>query len=135
MQLGTTVCSGITGITDNLGNAYVVNKLMTTKFPLNGVLMQLATTLARKGLWLDLRWAPREDNVFADQLTNEDFQNFDPSKRLDIEWDDIPTDMLDKLVKAMEGFHEEVEKQRARKRQAGKATGNTKKRRRKEVWG
>eukprot|EP00969_Alexandrium_andersonii_P298755 13207213-Alexandrium_andersonii.AAC.1 len=39
-------CLCLEGTTDNFGNQYAVKKFMTTKFPLCGVLMQLASRLA-----------------------------------------------------------------------------------------
>ena len=44
------------GITDNQGNSFLLNKMMSTKFPLNVILMQAATTLETSGHWLDLTW-------------------------------------------------------------------------------
>ena len=38
--------------------------------------MQLSALLARARLSLNLKWRPREENVEADQLTNEQFDAF-----------------------------------------------------------
>ena len=128
---GFTRCSGITALTDNLGNSYVTKKLMTTKMPLSAVLMQLTTTLARKGLWLDLTWCPREENVLADELTNEDFTHFSEELRMPLTWGQVPTDVMAKLLEAMKGFSEEIQN---RKQQRTPRTTGRKKRRIKEVW-
>lgn len=138
IQRATTFCSGISGVTDNIGNSYVIKKLMTTKIPMCAILMQLTSILARKGLWLDLRWTPREDNTFADQLTNEDFNSFSMDKRVDIRWEDVPKDVLEKLVKALEGFVEDVESRRAARKAENLKSGPApwkKKKRSKETWG
>ena len=50
---------------------------MTTKQPLAAVLMQLATELSYRGMWLDLRWTPGELNTEADDITNEIYDKFD----------------------------------------------------------
>jgi len=42
------------GITDNQGNGFIVQKLLTTKWPGAAVLMQLSEVLMRRGLWLEL---------------------------------------------------------------------------------
>ena len=58
------------GRTDNKGNSHVVAKLLTTKFPLCAVLMQLTSDLGTRGVDLDLAWIPREENILADELSN-----------------------------------------------------------------
>jgi hypothetical protein len=58
----------ITGTTDNRGNSFAVAKLMTVKFPLCAILMEIAAVLHRRNQDLDLAWAPREQNVEADEL-------------------------------------------------------------------
>ena len=127
------------GLTDNAGNAFVVAKLLTTKFPLAAVLMQLATMLSSRGLWLDLEWVCREDNVEADALTNSDFSLFDPSRRIPVCWADIPHEVLTSLVSQGEAFLVELEGTRALKKTARQAPldGIRMKRRRKvrEPWG
>ena len=40
----------VTGATDNQGNPYAINRLMTTKFPLNVLVMELATMLEEREL-------------------------------------------------------------------------------------
>lgn len=136
LQHGSMTCSGISGVTDNIGNSYVIKKLMTTKIPLCAVLMQLTSILAAKGLWLDLRWTPREDNIYADALTNEDFTHFSADRRVEIEWKDVPTEVLNKLAAALDGFVQDVETRRAQKQKANRSAGTSRKKKRiKEVWG
>ena len=69
----------LTGGTDNQGNAYIVQKMLTTKMPVAAILMQLATDLHQAGLWLELNWLPREENTEADALTNGDSVGLIPS--------------------------------------------------------
>jgi hypothetical protein len=66
--------------------------------------MQLTTTLARRSLWLDLAWVPREENKEADELTNEEFQSFDPARRMEISLKDLDLDVLEKLLEVSESF-------------------------------
>ena len=75
----------ISGTTDNLGNKAVVARLMTTKFPLVAVLMELSAQLLKRGLALELNWAPRLQNLQADALTNADFRGFDPKLRVHVD--------------------------------------------------
>ena len=60
--------SFIGGATDNQGNPYAVNRLMSTKYPLNVLVMQLAVSLEESQTWLDLQWVPREENALAEKL-------------------------------------------------------------------
>ena len=61
-----------------LWNAFVVDKMMMTAFPLCMVLMELSVQLHGLGAALNLGWVPCEQNV----VTNEDFSAFDGAKRL-----------------------------------------------------
>ena len=74
----------LTAMTDNQGNAAALSKMMTTKFPLCAVMMEIASTVAKQKIPLRLHWTPREQNVEADELSNEKFHRFDPKKRVDV---------------------------------------------------
>ena len=63
----------ITGGTDNKSNQSLQNKNMSTKWPLLAVHMQVSAELLSCGTRMKLRWRPREQNVPADSLTNQDF--------------------------------------------------------------
>ena len=58
--------------------------MMTTKFPLNVVLMELSEQLRVREVELLLDWVPREQNVEADALTNGEFMAFDPARRIEV---------------------------------------------------
>jgi hypothetical protein len=77
----------VTGLTDNKGNAHVLQRFMTTKFPLSAVLMELAMWLPSiaEVHGLSLLWVPRLQNEEADALTNEDFSGFDPKLRIHVD--------------------------------------------------
>lgn len=122
-----------TGLTDNQGNQFVVRRLMTTKFPLCAVLMQLTSTLADRSLWLDLEWTPRESNIEADALTNNDFTGFDPALRIPVDWDSFPKKVLEDVLAAGLGFEKSIKDMRERQ----KSLPTLRKRKRKvpEVWG
>ena len=72
----------LTGATDNRGNEFVVNKLLSSKFPLCCVLMELVEQMSLRRVALDLRWVPREDNVLADALSNFDTSAFAKDKEV-----------------------------------------------------
>ena len=132
--VGDQIATIIEGVTDNQSNSYVIKRLLSTKLPLAAVLMELATCLAEKGLWLNLTWTKRENNQLADDLTNEEFHQFDLSNRIDLRFEDLPSKILDRVNTLATQFVEELE---ARKRsKALKPVSHRKKRRRvKEAWG
>ena len=57
---------------------------MTSKFPSTLILMELAEEIAAKRCELRLRWLRRDDNQFADDLTNEKFDAFDMKFRIQL---------------------------------------------------
>ena len=63
--------------TDNQGNAFLLDKMMTTKFPLGIILMELAHQLGLRRAVLRAEWLPRLQNEEADALTNAGFHTFD----------------------------------------------------------
>eukprot|EP00971_Amphidinium_carterae_P059856 1183982-Amphidinium_carterae.1 len=99
----------VTGKTDNRGNSFIVKKMMTTKFPLALVLMQLSRLLARRRMVLDLQWCKREENSLADDLTNEDFAQFCPENRLHIEYKDIDLGWASQALLEEASFRKELE--------------------------
>ena len=63
--------------TDNRGNSNLVSRLLTTKFPLCILLMELAAQLQDRGAELRLHWLPRLQNEEAG-----DYSRFDKRLRL-----------------------------------------------------
>ena len=70
----------LSGSTDNKGNSHAIAKMMTTKFPLCAILMELAAQLQDKELNLQLHWVPRDQNTEADELSNFNAARFDPAR-------------------------------------------------------
>ena len=68
--------------TDNLGNTHLVARLMSTKFPLCAILMEVAAVLMEGNHDLQLEWLPRLQNQEADNLTNEIFHGFSMERRV-----------------------------------------------------
>ena len=68
--------------TDNQGNDFLVRKMLTTKFPLCLVAMELASQLSTRHWDLNLAWRRRGTNVQADALTNEEFGGLRPGPPL-----------------------------------------------------
>lgn len=96
----------LAGGTDNRANDSLTIKRATTKWPLMAINMQLSAALARARLSLRLRWRPREENVEADDLTNERFSGFDMEKRSNISWHDLDLEILRSLVQTRNEFEQ-----------------------------
>ena len=107
----------ITGLGDNSGNRYCVAKMMTSKFPLNIVLMELSEQLEKRKLWLQLDWIKRDTNVEADALTNEDFHDFDPKLRMPIKIEDLKFVLLSDYMKEGLDLFKQIEDRKAARKE------------------
>jgi hypothetical protein len=106
------------GVTDNLGNTFVLTKLMSSKFPLVIVLAELSAQLRSRGMSLGLEWAPRDQNEEADALTNNDFAAFNPALRVDVEVDKINWLILPKMLEVASSIYERVQEAKATRAKA-----------------
>ena len=77
-------CS-VTGATDNLGNSFAVSKMLSTKWPLTALVIELGEQLRDRNVDLQLAWIRRNFNVEADDLTNLNFSKFDMGLRIPVE--------------------------------------------------
>ena len=125
----------LTGGTDNQGNAYIVQKMLTTKMPVAAILMQLATDLHQAGLWLELNWLPREENTEADALTNGDFSGFDPQLRVPVSWAEVDLGVVQKLLTAEAEFRDKLGELKAARRQGVPEGPARKRKRERSTWG
>ena len=89
---------GLSGKTDNLGNSFVLAKMLTTTYPLALVLMQVSVLLSEKKLWLGLQWIPRERNTEADALTNDDFSGFAEHLRISVRFAELRLEVVEKFA-------------------------------------
>lgn len=109
--------------TDNQGNSYLLDKLMTTKFPLGVVLMELACQLGLRRACLHARWIPRLQNEEADALTNGEFGHFDSKLRIPVELDQLNFLVMDDLFGEGEAYVQELaalkELEKLKKRKSG----------------
>ena len=84
--------------TDNRANEALSEKRATTRWPLMAINMQLSSWLSRARAALSLRWRPRDENTEADDLTNENFDGFDPGLRIAMSLQDMELPILLSLV-------------------------------------
>ena len=94
----------VQGGTDNRSIEQMTRKAATTRWPLVLVNMQLTDSMMRSGMRVGLKWRPRDENTVADDLTNEKFDQVDIAKRVQIRWNEIKLDLLNKLWGAREEF-------------------------------
>ena len=92
---GVNVCSAST---DNRGNSFVTARWLTTAFPLNAVLMELAAVLQKNSLSLELYWAPRLQNKLADALSNGVYSAFDLQLRFRFNFEGYKSLVLHELM-------------------------------------
>ncbi len=108
---------------------------MTTKMPVAVVLMQVALELSRKDLFLRLAWTPRELNVEADDLTNDEFGRFDPALRVHVAWEELDLKMLHRLLETEAAFAVDIAL-RKEGRPRGDMPGRVRKKKKaKTAWG
>jgi len=100
-------------LTDNRGNSYALTRLMSTKYPLCLLVMELAVALEERGLALTADWAPREWNAEADALTNERFDGFAETNRVAFDMRSHPWRVLDKLLEDGRQFYQNAQSARA----------------------
>ena len=94
--------------TDNLSNAYLLDRFLTTKFPASLVLMELACQLEKYKLDLSLAWIPREQNEPADDLSKGRFELFEEANRVEVEMENLPFVVLYKLMDTAIELDEEI---------------------------
>ena len=100
---------GFGAATDNQGNSKLIERHLTTKHPLNLILLELTSQLQLRNLTLNLGWLERGANQHADDLTNDRFEDFTDALRIKVEWEDLNFLKLGKLLAVAEDFRREVE--------------------------
>ena len=71
--------------TDNRGNGAALNKLMSTRYPLNALLMEMSAYFKHMRIKALIEWTPRTANREADSLANGDTRGFDPELEVKID--------------------------------------------------
>ena len=99
----------VTGFTDNISNAYLLDKYLTTKFPASLVLMELSKQLELYDLDLNLVWIPREQNEPVDDLSKDRFEKFDSKCRVEVDMTKLNYLVLPKMLEAAMSLDEEIQ--------------------------
>ena len=95
--------------------------------------MELALHLQRSQVDLDLQWIPRDQNVEADALTNEEFGDFNADRRLPVEIEELKFLVLHQLMKFAEEIDSEITMKKASKEKTPRQDA-TKKMRLTQPW-
>ena len=109
----------LSGITDNLGNTFVLSRMMTSKFPLVVILSELTLQLRDRGMEMDLLWTPRDQNEEAGALTNGAFTGFTAAHRVEVDLGPHSWKILPAAMKEAEDIYEKVKERRAARRDQG----------------
>ena len=104
----------LSGSTDNQGNTFATAKLMSTKFPLTVLLMELSEQMRARRTVLHLAWIQRDINKQADALTNLEFDDFDESLRIEVIPEKLTWIVLPKLMGSSESFYKDIIAQKSK---------------------
>lgn len=94
--------------TDNQGNSFAVAKLMSTRFPLTLVIMELSEQLKVRNLELHLGWIQRDSNQPADDLTNDKFGGFSDELRIQKKGEDLDWLVMGELLASSQLLYDEI---------------------------
>ena len=108
---------GITGSTDNKGNSYIVKKMLSTKFPITPLVIELSEQLRSRGAELHLTWIPRGDNQEADDLSNLKFDDFTLANMVQFSMKDAPWKVFHELIIVTRQMFEDINSQRELQRE------------------
>ena len=100
-----------------------MDKLLTTKYPLGVILMEVACQASRRRASLRARWIPRLENEEADALTNGDFHHFRTESRIPVELEKLDFMVLNEFFAEGEDYVRELEGLRGAERQAQRQGG------------
>ena len=85
---------------------------------------------------MQLHWTPRLQNVLADSLTNGDFKDFDPSKRLRFSFESYESKIMAAMLDQGAHLYAEIAEHKARKEErAAKTRRKSDSLRERDPWG
>ena len=105
--------------------------MLSTKFPLAVLLIELSEQLRAKDSILNLVWVPRGENQEADDLTNEDFSKFSLDMRVSVNPAEIRWIVLPEVMKSSQDLYSDIVRLKKQKRsREGDLVGSGKRRKR-----
>ena len=94
----------IRGGVDNKSAEALSYKMLSTKVPVIFVLMEFWQQCNVRHIRRSPDWKRREENVEADDLSNERYQRFVPTKRISVKWSGLELPILEAMVRFVAGF-------------------------------
>ena len=88
----------------------MLDRLVTTRYPLALVFIELAWQCAKRRVAILADWLPRHENEDADDLWQA--RQVDPAKRI-VDLEDLRFGILDWLLAPGEAYHAEIEEAKA----------------------
>ena len=85
--------------------------------------MEISEQLKVHDMELDLQWVKRDLNQEADELSNEDFRNFDPTMRIDLDPKSLKWILLEELASKSTELYESIVKAKAEKSKTSQGRG------------
>ena len=82
--------------------------MLTTRYPLGVILMELAHQMKLRRTLLRARWLPRLQNQEADDLTNDEFRHFDLSKRIQVDLKSLGFKLMEELFEVGDDYIAEL---------------------------
>jgi len=104
-HLRLQVCAG----TDNKSTPAITARGISNKWPVQGIHMQLATTMRKANKLCRLSWRPREENQDADDLTNLRTGGFSSQLQVPLRLEDLPMELFNDLQSAYHDFKQKRE--------------------------
>ena len=105
---GLFAACALPALTDSKVPAHVVDKYLSCSFPLSVILMEVSLQLQRMNTRLMLRWIPRDQNIEADALTNQNCHGFLSANRIQVDFDALDFAILPRLMEAAQAVDSEV---------------------------
>ena len=110
----TPMGATLSGSTDNQGNSLATAKMMSTKYPLTVLLMEMSEQMRKRRSTLHLGWIRRDTNVEADALSNMDWSAFDEKLRIDIIPEKLEWIVLPRLMESSQKLYDDIKVQKER---------------------
>ena len=99
---------------DNQGNHFVLDSLMSTRYPLGPILIELSYGLAGRRMALRAEWVPCLQKEEADALTDGETRHFTAMLFIDVKIEEVKFGVLTEVLAAIELYFAELEAARAK---------------------
>ena len=91
----------------------MLDKMLTARYPLGVILMELAHQMKLRRTLLRARWLPRLQNQEADDLTNDEFRHFDLSIWIHVDLKSLDFKLMESLFEVGDDYIAELDAAKA----------------------